>query len=149
MPFPPTNKQTHGCCSLTSLSLYFLGLLGMADFQESAVHKARRHDVLAIESKVCRFAASQIEANDLEKLHTQVLPMSLGGKESFFKPYAKNIIDPDDEVIEHDFPSINVPDNFDMTPIQWAYRIVSYVLSYITTAISLNKDLDMEHWPKQ
>lgn len=123
----------------------------MTEFQESAAHKARRHDVLVIESKVWRFAASQIEPDDLKKLQTQVLPMSLGsnGKESFFKPFANNIIDPDDEVMEHDYPSIDVPDDFDMTPIQWAYGIVNYVLSYITTAISLNKDLDMEHWPKQ
>lgn len=121
----------------------------MADFQESAAHKARRHDVLAIKSKAQRFAASQIEPNDLKKLQTQVLPMSLGEKELFFKPFVKSIIDPDDEVMEHDFPSIDVPDDFDMTPIQWAYGIVNYVLSYITTTISLNKDLDMEHWPKQ
>lgn len=46
--------------------LHFLGLSKMADFQESATHKARRHNVLAVESKVRRFAANQIELNDLK-----------------------------------------------------------------------------------
>ncbi|PYH92226.1 hypothetical protein BO71DRAFT_442619 [Aspergillus ellipticus CBS 707.79] len=120
--------------------------------RESQTHKSRRHDMKAIERSISALKSAQYILKDLENIPVEILPLPLTTEGEplfepcFFEPYREPFQDPDPK---ENYPSYGVIEDWELSPMDWARDVYSYLDRYIAD-VTLNdtKLFFGQHSPK-